>query len=75
MDARPLNENTVLMPYAMPDLNESLDRLAGFNYYCAFDLSPYFQQFELAEECRDLLAFLIAGDDQRVTTIAPLRQQ
>lgn len=64
LDARPLNDNTVLMPYAMPDLNESLDRLAGFKYYCAFDLSAYFQQFELAEECRDLMAFLIPGDDQ-----------
>ena len=32
LDARPLNENTVLMPYAMPDISESLDRLAGFKY-------------------------------------------
>ena len=64
LDARPLNANTVLMPYAMPDINESLDRLAGYKYYCAFDLSAYFQQFELAEECRDLMAFLIPGDDQ-----------
>jgi transposase InsO family protein len=64
LDARPLNANTVLMPYAMPDINESLDRLAGYKYYCAFDLSAYFQQFELAEECRDLMAFLIPGDDE-----------
>lgn len=63
LDARPLNANTVLMPYAMPDIAENLDRLAGFKYYCAFDLSAYFQQFELAEECRDLLAFLIPGDE------------
>ncbi len=26
-----------------------MDRLAGFKYYCAFDLSAYFQQFMLAE--------------------------
>jgi len=64
LDARPLNANTVLMPYAMPDISESLDRLAGYKYYCAFDLSAYFQQFELAEDCRDLLAFLIPGDDE-----------
>ena len=64
LDARPLNENTVLMPYAMPDISESLDRLAGFKYYCAFDLSAYFQQFELQEDCRDLMAFLVPGDDQ-----------
>ena len=64
LDARPLNENTVLMPYAMPDISESLDRLAGFKYYCAFDLSAYFQQFELQEDCRDLMAFLVPGDEQ-----------
>jgi hypothetical protein len=63
LDARPLNDNTILMPYAMPDLNESLDRLAGYKYYCAFDLTAYFQQFELAEDCRDLMAFLIPGDE------------
>ena len=64
LDARPLNANTVLMPYSMPDINDSLDRLAGYKYYCAFDLSAYFQQFELAEDCRDLMAFLIPGDDE-----------
>ena len=64
LDARPLNANTVLMPYSMPDIGESLDRLAGYKYYCAFDLSAYFQQFELDEKCRDLLAFLIPGDDE-----------
>ena len=64
LDARPLNANTVLMPYSMPDIGESLDRLAGYKYYCAFDLSAYFQQFELAEDCRDLMAFLIPGDDE-----------
>jgi hypothetical protein len=69
LDARPLNENTVLMPYAMPDISESLDRLAGFKYYCAFDLSAYFQQFELAEDCRDLMAFLIPGDESHPAEI------
>jgi hypothetical protein len=59
LDARQLNANKVLMPYAMPDIDESLDRLAGYKYYCAFDLSAYFQQFQLAEDCRDLMAFLI----------------
>ena len=63
LDARPLNANTVLMPYAVPEINESLDRLAGYKMYCTFDLSAYFQQFDLAEECRDLMAFLVPGDD------------
>ena len=63
LDARPLNENTILMPYAMPDIAESLDRLAGYKYYCAFDLSAYFQQFELAEDCRDFATELLAIHD------------
>jgi hypothetical protein len=69
LDARPLNANTVLMPYAMPDIAESLDRLAGYKYYCAFDLTAYFQQFELAEDCRDLMAFLIPGDESHPAEI------
>ena len=63
LDARPLNANTVLMPYAVPEINESLDRLAGYKMYSTFDLSAYFQQFDLAEDCRDLLAFLVPGDE------------
>jgi hypothetical protein len=63
LDARPLNANTVLMPYAVPDITESLDRLAGYKMYSTFDLSAYFQQFELEESCRDLVAFLIPGDE------------
>ena len=64
LDARPLNANTVLMPYAVPEINESLDRLAGFKMYCTFDLSAYFQQFDLDEQSRNLVAFLIPGDDE-----------
>ena len=64
LDARPLNANTVLMPYAVPEINESLDRLSGYKMYSTFDLSAYFQQFDLAEESRDLVAFLVPGDDE-----------
>ena len=49
LDARPLNANTMLMPYAVPDINESLDRLAGYKLYSTFDLSAYFQQFDMEE--------------------------
>jgi hypothetical protein len=64
LDARPLNANTILIPYAVPDINESLDNLSGYKMYCSFDLSAYFQQFELEEACRDHVAFLIPGDDK-----------
>jgi hypothetical protein len=51
------------MPYAVPDISESLDRLAGYKLYSTFDLSAYFQQFDMEEPCRDLVAFLIPGDE------------
>ncbi len=69
LDARPLNANTVLMPYAVPDIAESLDRLAGYKMYSTFDLSAYFQQFDLEESCRDLVAFLIPGDENHPAQI------
>ena len=69
LDARPLNENTMLMPYQVPEIQESLDELAGYKYYCSFDLTAYFTQFELAEECRDLTAFLVPGDKNHAPQI------
>jgi hypothetical protein len=69
LDARPLNANTILMPYAVPDISESLDRLAGYKMYSTFDLSAYFQQFDMEESCRDLVAFLIPGDENHPAQI------
>ena len=69
LDARPLNENTLLMPYQVPEIQESLDELAGYKYYCSFDLTAYFTQFELAEECRDMTAFLVPGDKDHAPQI------
>ena len=69
LDARPLNENTLLMPYQVPEIQESLDELAGYKYYCSFDLTAYFTQFDLAEECRDMTAFLVPGDKDHAPQI------
>jgi hypothetical protein len=74
LDARPLNENTVLMPYQVPEIQESLDELAGYKYYCSFDLTAYFTQFELAEECRELTAFLVPGDKNHAPQIWQFRR-
>jgi hypothetical protein len=63
IDLVKLNENTMPMPYAVPELHESLDRLSGKKLYCTFDFSGWFHQFELAEEDRDKVAFLVPGDD------------
>jgi transposase InsO family protein len=69
LDARPLNENTLLMPYQVPEIQESLDELAGYKYYCSFDLTAYFTQFELAEDCKDMTAFLVPGDKDHAPQI------
>ncbi len=62
IDLQPLNANTVPMPYAMPDVHEALDRLSGKKYYSSFDFSAWFQQFDIAEEDREKVAFIIPGD-------------
>jgi transposase InsO family protein len=41
---------------------ESLDKISGKKLYCSFDFSSWFHQFELAEEDRDKVAFIIPGD-------------
>jgi transposase InsO family protein len=61
-DLRELNDNTVPAPYLTPNVAESLDRIAGKKLYCSFDFSSWFHQFELAEEDRDKVAFIIPGD-------------
>jgi hypothetical protein len=63
IDLVKLNENTVPMPYAVPDVHEALDRLSGKKLYCTFDFTAWFHQFELAEEDRDKVAFLVPGDN------------
>jgi len=63
VDMVELNKNTEPMPYAVPDLHEALDRLSGHKYYCTFDFTGWFHQFELAEEDRDKVAFLVPGDN------------
>ena len=62
IDLVKLNENTVPIPYAVPSVHEALDRLSGKKLYCTFDFSAWFHQFELAEEDRDKVAFLVPGD-------------
>ena len=63
IDLTELNSNTIPMPYAVPDVHEALDRLSGKKLYCTFDFSAWFHQFELDEEDRDKVAFLVPGDN------------
>jgi transposase InsO family protein len=57
------NDNTVPNPYAVPEIQQALDRLSGHKLYSTFDFSSWFQQFELAEEDRDKIAFVVPGDN------------
>ena len=63
VDVSPLNDNTVPTPYAIPDIAQALDRLSGRKMYCTFDFSSWFHQFEIAEEDRDKVAFIVPGDN------------
>ena len=50
-------------PFQMPDVHEALDRLSGKKYYSSVDFTAWFQQFEIAKEDRDKVAFIIPGDN------------
>ena len=63
IDLIALNANTEPMPYPMPSVHEALDRLSGKKYYSSFDFSAWFQQFEIAAEDREKVAFVIPGDN------------
>jgi hypothetical protein len=63
VDLSPGNENTVPHPYAVPEVQQALDRLSGHKLYSTFDFSSWFTQFELAEEDRDKIAFVVPGDN------------
>jgi transposase InsO family protein len=56
------NSNTVPEPYAIPEVQQALDRLSGKSLYSTFDFSSWFHQFEIAEEDRDKVAFVVPGD-------------
>jgi transposase InsO family protein len=57
------NANTVPEPYAIPEVQQALDRLSGKSIYSTFDFSSWFHQFEIAEEDRDKVAFVVPGDN------------
>lgn len=63
VDLSPGNDNTVPNPYAVPEVQQALDRLSGHKLYSTFDFSSWFTQFELAEEDRDKIAFVVPGDN------------
>lgn len=61
VDFRLLNDMTEPYPYAMPDLHEVLDKLAGKKYYWSVDVSSFFNQIEVEPESAQYLAFVMPG--------------
>ena len=53
------NEQTLPLPFPIPDAREQLDRLAGKKFYFSLDCSKFFHEFEIVPEHRDLTAFVV----------------
>ena len=57
-DLRGVNKCVLSDSYPMPDIQESLDQLAGATWFTTLDLGSAFWQLPLAEESRDCTAFM-----------------
>jgi hypothetical protein len=57
IDYRLLNKITVGDKYPLPSVEDVLRDLAGFNYYCPFDLKSGYWQIRIKEEDRHKTAF------------------
>ena len=53
------NEQTVPLPFTIPESKEQLDKLAGKKFFCSLDCSSFFHQYEIREQDRDLTAFVV----------------
>ena len=53
------NQQTVPLPFTIPESKEQLDKLAGKSFFCSLDCSSFFHQFEIREQDRDFTAFVV----------------
>jgi hypothetical protein len=53
------NEQTIPLPFTIPEAKQQLDKLAGKKFFCSLDCSSFFHQFEIREEDRDYTAFVV----------------
>ena len=58
IDYRERNARTDTPIYPMPDVHDFLDEAAGFKFYCSFDCTKMFNQYEIVEQHRYLAAFM-----------------
>jgi hypothetical protein len=70
-DFRVLNDMTEPYPYAMPDLHDVLDRLAGKQYYWSVDVSSFFNQIEVEDDSTQYMAFVVPGGAKYEFTRVP----
>ena len=71
IDYRLLNQMSVPYPYGMQDMHETLDALVGKRYYWSVDISSYYWQIELADEAKELTAFVLPGGQKYQFTRVP----
>src|SRR3954468_23579168 len=57
-DLRKVNDCIIRDGFPMPDVNESLDQLAGSKWFSLLDFSSAFWQLPLAERSRDCTPFI-----------------
>ena len=57
VDYRRLNEVTAVTSYPLPNITETLDRLAGASYFTSIDMTSGYHQVEIAEDDKDKTAF------------------
>jgi hypothetical protein len=57
VDYRKLNEVTAVTSYPLPNITETLDRLAGASFFTSIDMTSGYYQVEIADEDKDKTAF------------------
>ena len=71
VDFRLLNTMTEPYPYGMQDLHQTVDELAGKQYYWSVDVSSYYHQIRLEEESCQYTAFVLPGGSKYEYTRVP----
>ena len=59
VDYRRLNEVTAVTSYPLPNITETIDRLAGASYFTSIDMTSEYHQVEIAQEDKDKTAFIL----------------
>ena len=58
VDYRNRNLRSIVPVFPMPQIHDHLDEAIGFKFYCSYDCSKMFNQFEITEKYRPLAAFM-----------------